>query len=142
MQILIPSEFFDSKYDASKYPGSGNCTGIKDGANCQYFAYEFLKHFRYIVPDLRSSDLWEDIIYTKKVESFEPLDLLLFNKDSKAYSAHVGVYIGENKVLHLSKEVGCPIVWDLEDFKKYPHYKFLIGAKRIKKPLQQSEVVV
>lgn len=89
MQISIPIEFFDSKYDGTKYPGSGNYTGIKEGANCQYFAYELLKHFGIYLPDLRSSDLWEDIIYTEKVESFEPLDILFFGKSLDSYGAHV-----------------------------------------------------
>lgn len=133
MKISIPIEFFDSKYDGSKYPGSGSCSGIKNGANCQYFAYELLKNFGYTVPDLRSSNLWEDTTYTQKVESFKPLDLLLFSKDSDPYGAHVGVYIGKNKVIHLSQEIGYPTIWDLEDFKKRDRYSVLLGGKRVMK---------
>ena len=130
--ISIPIEFFDSKYDGSRYPGSGNCTGLKDVANCQYFAYELLKHFDHKLPDFRSSDLWEDVIYTKQVEELLPLDIVFFNNNADSYGSHLGIYIGANKVIHLSKEVGYPTVWDLEEFKKRTEYKTFVGAKRVK----------
>jgi murein DD-endopeptidase / murein LD-carboxypeptidase len=129
--ISIPQMFFNSKYDASKYPGSKNCSGLVNGANCQYFAYELLKHFGRIVPDFRSSNLWEDSIHTMRVVELEPLDLLLFNKNENSYGAHIGVYLGENKVIHLCKEVGFPIVWDMEEFGKRNNYSYFIGAKRV-----------
>jgi murein DD-endopeptidase / murein LD-carboxypeptidase len=131
--LSIQLEFFDSKYDASKYPGSGKCDGLKNGSNCQYFAYELLRHFGYTVPDLRSSDLWEDTEYSEIVNEFEPLDILFFNTDSKSYGAHVGLYIGAGKVIHLSKEVGYPTIWSLEEFQSRDHYSCLIGGKRIRK---------
>jgi cell wall-associated NlpC family hydrolase len=131
--ILIPTVFFDSKYDAAKYPGSGECDGIQNGANCQYFVYEILRHFGYDVPDLRSSELWEDSSHTDKVESFKPLDILFFNKDSNPYGAHLGLYLGANKAIHLSKEVGYPAIWDLEEFGKRDQYSFLLGGKRMRR---------
>ncbi len=131
--ISIPIHFFNSIYDASKYPGSGNCISLENGANCQYFAYELLKHFDLSVPDFRSSDLWEDITYTEKVIDLKPLDLVFFNKDENSYGAHVGVYIGANKVVHLSKEVNYPTVWDMEEFTKRKSYSYFIGAKRVLK---------
>lgn len=129
--MLLPARFFNAKYDGTKYPGSGNCNGIENGANCQYFAYELLKHFGYIVPDLRSSDLWADNIHTKEVHSFEPLDLLFFNENADSYGAHVGVYLGGGKVVHLSKEIGHPVIWDLSEFEKRPRYSNLLGGKRV-----------
>ncbi len=129
--LVIPEIFFNTHYDGSKYPGSNTCTGIKNGANCQYFAYELLRHYCLHVPNLRSSNLWEDTSYTLKVSEFEPLDLLLFNRDESPYGAHVGVYIGASKVLHLSREIGRPAIWDLPEFKKYEKYFHLIGGKRI-----------
>ena len=128
--LSIPITFFNAKYDASKYPGSGNCNGLENGANCQYFAYELLKYFGHTLPDLRSSDLWKDTIYTKQVQTFEPLDIIFFNKDNNSYGAHLGIYIGANKVIHLSKEVGYPTVWNFDEFKKRENYKYLLGCKR------------
>lgn len=134
-EISIPIKFFNSYYDGDKYPGSDNCTELENGANCQYFAYELLRHFNFIVPDLRSSNLWEDTEHTEEVSNLEPLDLLFFNKDNNSYGAHVGVYIGSNKVIHLSKEVGYPTIWDMEEFKKKNNYSCFIGAKRFLKKL-------
>ena len=131
-EISIPLFFFNSYYDGSKYPGSLKCKGISKGANCQYFAYELLRYFGLEIPDFRSSNLWEDTITTKKVKRLLPLDIVLFNKDTESYGAHVGVYLGNDKIIHLSKEVGYPTIWDVKDFKKREKYKVFIGAKRIK----------
>lgn len=131
-EISIPLSFFNSYYDGSKYPGSPKCRGIQKGANCQYFAYELLRYFGLKIPDFRSSNLWEDTSTTKKVQRLQPLDILLFNTVNKSYGAHVGIYLGNDKVIHLSKGVGYPTVWDIKDFKKRDKYKVCIGAKRIK----------
>lgn len=132
--IPIPQKFLDARYDASKYPGSANCTGVENGANCQYFAYELLRHYGYVVPDLRSSDLWEDTIHTTKVDELVSFDILFFNKGADPYGAHLGVYLREGEILHLSKEVGVPAIWGFEEFEECPKYKTFLGAKRIKKP--------
>lgn len=128
--ISIPHSFFSVKYDGSKYPGKFE--NLKDGANCQSFAYEILRYFRYSIGNLRSSDLWDDKTYTRKVKKLIPLDIALFGKEMNAYGAHVGVCLGNNKIIHLSKEIGQPIIWDINEFKKYPKYKIFIGGKRIK----------
>jgi cell wall-associated NlpC family hydrolase len=56
---------------------------------------------------------------------------MLFNKDENSYGAHVGVYVGANKVIHLSKEVGYPTVWDITEFSKRENYAHLVGIKRV-----------
>ena len=129
--LIIPPRFLEVTYDSAKYPGSGECNGIENGANCQYFAYEFLRHFGLSVPGLRSSELWEDSVYTREVHSFEPLDLIFFNKNEDPYGAHIGVYLGDNEVFHLSKEVGRPAIWDMHEFKKRPQYSYVLGGKRV-----------
>ena len=45
----------------------------------------------------------------------EPLDLVLFAASPDPWGADVGVYLGGADVLHLCKEVGFPVVWDLKD---------------------------
>jgi hypothetical protein len=131
-EISIPISFFNTYYDGSKYPGSSKCKGVKNGANCQYFAYELLRQFNFQIPDFRSDDLWADTIFTKKVKILQPLDIVLFNKTKEIYASHVGIYLGHNKIIHLSKEVGYPTVWDFKEFKKRSRYDVFIGAKRIK----------
>ncbi len=50
--IKIPREFMSVRYVGKCYPGATGVVGIKDGANCQQFAYELLRHFGRRVPDL------------------------------------------------------------------------------------------
>jgi cell wall-associated NlpC family hydrolase len=118
------------RYNASFYPGVQK--GLEHGANCQHFAYELLRHFGLILPDFRSSELWEDCVYTNPAKELKPLDLLLWNKTPEAWGTHVGVYLGDGQVIHLSKAVGIVSIWMLEEFQKHEQYAFFIGAKRVK----------
>lgn len=127
------------RYDGSRFPGAPEVNGIAQGANCQQFTYELLRHFGFSVPDLRSSDLWEDTEHTSRVESLEPFDLLLFSPDGNAFGAHVGVYLGDEKVIHLSKEAGIPEIRELAWFRNTPRYCTLLGGKRCRrKPGNQT----
>lgn len=63
--------------------------GIETGANCRNFGYELLWHFGRHVPNLRSSNLWDDTEYPIVADEYEPLDLLLFNRTRNAWGAHV-----------------------------------------------------
>ena len=128
----LPLRFFAATYDGKKYPGSSACTGIEQGANCQYFVYEVLRHFGYTPPDFRSSELWDDVTHSKKVNDLEPLDVVFFNRTDDSYGAHLGLYLGHDKVLHLAKEVGHPTVWSFAEFKKREHHQVFLGAKRMK----------
>jgi lipoprotein Spr len=117
-------------YRADCYPGSSKITALADGANCQYFAYELIRYYGCIIPDFRSSDLWEDTKHTTKVTTLEPLDLVLMHRNQCAWGAHVGVYVGNNLVVHLSKAIKNPMVEDLQDLLLKPKYSHFIGAKR------------
>lgn len=128
--IDIPAQFLSVRYDGSRFPGAPGVSGVAGGANCQQFAYELLRHFGFVVPDLRSSDLWDDTEHTTRVERLEPFDLLLFSPDGRAFGAHVGVYLGDGQVIHLSKEAGVPEVRDLTWFENTPRYRVLLGGKR------------
>ena len=129
--IDIPPRFFEVTYKGAHYPGSPKVNGLEGGANCQVFAYELLRHHGVTVPDLRSSDLWEDTQFTTQVTDLQPLDILLWNKTDNPWGAHVGVYLGENKVIHLSKANHTAVIWTLEEFLKQPAYTVFIGAKRV-----------
>ena len=116
-------------------PYRGACFPVSDiasGANCQAFAYALLRHFGRAISDFRSSDLWDDASETERVRDLEPLDLLLFNRTTDPYGAHVGLYLGEGRVIHLAKRVGLPAVWPLERFAREPGYEVFIGAKRVR----------
>lgn len=129
--IAIPRKFLRVRYKGACYPGAPNLRGLAQGANCQHFAYELLRHFGRTVPDLRSSDLWKDTRFTRPVVRLQPLDLLLFNRTRRAWGAHVAVYLGRGRAIHLSKQAGTPIVWTLEEFAERERYRVYIGAKRV-----------
>lgn len=131
--IAIPDEFWTVRYDGTRYPGASE--GVWEGANCQVFAYALLRHFGLEPPPFRSSELWNDALYTTRiaatVKALEPLDLLLFNKTDDAYGAHMGVYVGDGSAVHLSRRVGVPAVWKLAKFAGHPEYRCWLGAKRV-----------
>lgn len=139
--IIIPERFRDVRYSGSRYPGTEG--GLEAGANCQKFAYEFIRHHGCVIPDFRSSEIWEDTVHTQIVSgpapaALGPLDLVLFHKTPDAWGAHVGVYLGEELVLHLSKQAGRPVLWRFQDFVRRPGYACYIGAKR---PLRRTSAV-
>lgn len=120
------------RYDGDRHPQSAEFEPNK-GANCQLFAYAVLKHFGVNMPPYRSSELWEDTENTIVVQSFEPLDLLLFNDNDTSRGAHIAVYVGDDQVLHLSKDVGAPEICRVSELLQRPKYRHLIGAKRVAK---------
>ncbi|MET7360068.1 hydrolase [Streptomyces sp. NPDC005562] len=129
----LPADFWTVPYAGARHPGAAAVTarpGLAAGANCQLFAYGVLGHFGLVPPPLRSSELWDDTEATVRVPVPEPLDLLLFNGSADAYGAHVGVWAGDDAVLHLCAEVGRPAVWSLADFAGRTRYRVLLGAKR------------
>ncbi|RMB84858.1 hydrolase [Streptomyces shenzhenensis] len=130
----LPAVFWTVPYVGSRYPGSSEVAdrpSLEEGANCQLFAYEVLRHFGPAPPDLRSSELWADTRATARVGVAQPLDLVLFNATDDAYGAHVGVWVNEGRVLHLCAETGRPVVWEMTEFATRPRYRVLIGIKRV-----------
>ncbi|MFJ2829635.1 hydrolase [Streptomyces sp. NPDC087263] len=130
----LPESIWETRYVGRRFPGSravAEKPGLAEGANCQLFAYEVLRHCSLTVPDWRSSDLWDDTGRTERVAHARPLDLVLLNAADNAWGAHVGVVVGEDRVLHLSAEVGRPAVWGMADFAARDRYRTLIGFKRV-----------
>ncbi len=125
-------------YKGSHYPGAQGVVGVTDGANCQQFAFALLRNFDCEIPDFRSSELWMDTTWTSPVQGspFVPLDLLLWHSQPNSWGAHVGVYVGDERAVHLSQEVGRPVIWPLHAFLEHPRYSCFLGAKRpiVKRP--------
>jgi hypothetical protein len=116
------------RYDARCWPGS---TVQLDGrGNCQTFAYAVLRHFGRVIPDFRSRELWLDEKFTFEAAPYAALDIVLFGATHEAYGAHLGIHVGDERVLHLSKHVGIPAVWTLDELARNPRYRVRIGAKR------------
>jgi hypothetical protein len=132
--LPIPERFHHVRYNGARYPGAEGVVGLDGGANCQQFAYELIRHFGFAPPDYRSSELWEDETYIQTVVGEPaPCDLLLFNRTSAAWGAHVAVYLGSNLAIHLSQRAGVPVIWKIEDFSLRPEYACFIGAKRARR---------
>ena len=129
-KIKIPNWIMDIKYNSKVFPNWEKHDYILNWANCQVYAYEILRYNWKHVPDLRSSEMWEDINYSKKVNKYTPLDLLFFNKNAESWWAHVWLYIWNNKVIHNTNKTWWVEIWDLELFKEYDEYKVLLWWKR------------
>ena len=132
--IELPDSFWEVRYVGARYPGSPAVLarpGLADGANCQLFAYEVLRHFGYDPPDLRSSELWDDTQSTQRVVAPRALDLVLVNSSKDSWGAHIGVWADEDRVLHLCAETGRPALWGLGQFAARPSYRELVGYKRV-----------
>lgn len=127
----LPPWIWEVPYLGSAYPGAVPRAAIRSGANCQLFAYEVLALHDRHVPDWWSSDLWEDEQHTTVVTQAAPLDLVLFNEAQVSHSAHLGVVVDDDRVLHLCAEVGHPAVWRKSDFAARPRYATVIGYKRV-----------
>lgn len=130
MSIEIPPRFWEVVYNGEHFPGAPGVRGLEGGANCQQFAYELLRHHGLTIPDFRSSELWADDAYTTLVHDLQPLDLLLFNDKPESFGAHVALYLGDERAIHLCRAVGRPVVWTLAEFRASPRYAVFIGAKR------------
>jgi hypothetical protein len=129
--LALPERFLDVRYVGERVPGVGDPENLALGANCQLFAYALLRHYGRCVPDFRSSELWEDGTCTVRVTAFAPLDLMLYHDRRQAFGAHVGVFVGDGRVIHLSKEIGRPAVWRHDEFAAHHRYACFVGAKRV-----------
>ena len=104
----IPSDFYTVPYNFRVNPDNPplDYLDLSSGSNCLIFAYAILKCNHLFLPILWSRELWEDQLFTQKVQDFQELDLLFFgNNRDDAYWWHVGVSLGGDKLIHLSKEV-------------------------------------
>jgi cell wall-associated NlpC family hydrolase len=129
--LVIPDGLWDVPYNGKCFPGAPGVRGLDGGANCRLFAYQLLRHNGFAVGDLRSSELWDDAEYTALVdEALAPGDVLLFHSKPQAWGAHVAVYLGKGRAIHLSRRVGRPAIWTLAEFAADSLYSYFIGAKR------------
>ncbi|MFL4489823.1 cell wall hydrolase [Streptomyces sp. VTCC 41912] len=149
----LPRALRNVAYSAARHPGAGTpeCPShpagppaagpapppdLTGGADCQRYAYAVLGHFGLRVPPPRSAELWADRAATRPAAPPGPLDPVLFDAGPvparpAGYGAHVGVHLGPDRVLHLCREAGRPVVWTCADFAVRPRYARLLGAKRV-----------
>lgn len=128
--IRVPARFYDVAFNFDQYPGAPGVRGLTEGANCQLYAYAFLREHGYAIGDLRSSNLWEDTEYTHEVASPQAFDIAMVHDRPQAWGAHVMVCVGNKLFLHLSARIGRPAVESLDEVMARPYYHYLIGFKR------------
>ncbi|HEY5267076.1 MAG TPA: hypothetical protein VIJ40_09705 [Acidimicrobiales bacterium] len=126
-----PEKVWSVPYSLLASPTSDAPESWLDGSNCQRFAYGVLRLFDLDCPPLRSSNLWEEEMYTGIVNRPEPLDLVFFGPGTDPFGAHIGVWMAPDEIFHLCSEVGVPAVWRMSEFATRPRYKTVIGVKRI-----------
>ncbi|MET4071563.1 lipoprotein Spr [Bradyrhizobium sp. S3.2.6] len=130
----IPAQFWRIKYDQDHDGSAPLLPSISESPNCQNFAYALLKHFGHEISPFRSSNLWEDVEETVVVTGeLRALDLLLFNRTSSPWGAHVALYLGGGKAIHLSKKESTAVIWPSAQFQTLAEYQIFIGAKRLRK---------
>lgn len=130
-EIAVPAFLRDLRYCGANYPGSSFGDDLSRGANCQVFAYAFLRAHGRVLPPFRSSELWEDETWSRAVEVPLPLDLVLLHDQPRAFGAHVGVCVSGRRVAHLSRAQGQPRVEALSALRERPEYRYLVGFKRV-----------
>jgi cell wall-associated NlpC family hydrolase len=129
---MINQEFLDIKYNPKQIPSS-ELSIFSDGANCQLFAYSLLSDNGYKIPPFRSSELWDDEKYTNKVaDELKPFDIILYHNKKQSWGSHVGLFLGNDKIVHLSQENGYPKIQTHKSMAENKKYRYFIGAKRLK----------
>jgi hypothetical protein len=104
--------------------------GIDGGANCQQYVYELLRHSGFVIPNFRSSNLWEDSEHTFVPNAPRLFDIVMLSKSNNYWGAHVGLYWGDNFILHLSKKNSFPAIQTLTELMELHQHTMLIGYKR------------
>lgn len=129
----LPAYFWQTPYNGKHHPQAEGIKGLEGGANCQQFAYEVLRFYGLNPPPLRSSELWAttELMTITAPNALLPLDLLLWNNITEAYGAHVGIYVGQEQALHLSKANQYPKIEALSYLATLPKYATWIGGKRV-----------
>lgn len=64
------------------------------------------------------------------ISQAQDLDLVLFNREPRAWGAHVAVVM-DGQLIHLCAEVGTPAVWRWSHFTERERYRSVVGLVRI-----------
>jgi len=89
---------YAKKWIGTKYVWGGN--SLTKGIDCSGFVQQVYKHFGYSTPRV-SRDMAKK--YKKiSISELKPGDLIFYGRVKDNYINHVGIYIGNNKVIHSS----------------------------------------
>lgn len=119
---------YAKKYLGYKYVYGG--TSPSKGFDCSGFTYYVYKHFGYTLS--RSSSGQASNGTEVKKEDLKPGDLVIYKNTSLTKIGHVGIYIGDNKMIHASEPGVGVIITDINSKShKYPQ-RFVMGRRILK----------
>lgn len=117
---------YAKKYLGYDYAYGG--TSPKSGFDCSGFTSYVYKHFGYTIS--RSSKAQANNGKEVSKSDLQPGDLLIFKNQSLTAIGHVGIYVGDNKMIH-SSEPGVGVVITDLDANGYNYNKRYVTARRI-----------
>ena len=115
---------------AKKYLGCNYVYGGKTpkGFDCSGFTYYVYKNFGYNLSTSSKGQATNGKEVAKN--DLRPGDIIIFKNQSLTAIGHVGIYIGNNKIIHASEPGVGVIITDL-DAKGYNYNKRYVTARRI-----------
>jgi len=117
---------YAKKYLGYKYVYGGSSP--KTGFDCSGLTQYVYKHFGYTIS--RSSKAQANNGKAVSKSDLQPGDLLIFKNQSLTAIGHVGIYIGNNKMIHAS-EPGVGVVITNLNASGYNYNKRFVTARRI-----------
>lgn len=117
---------YAKKYLNYNYKSGG--TSPKTGFDCSGFTYYVYKHFGYTLS--RTSTLQAKNGKGIEKKDLQPGDLLIYKNSSLTKIGHVGIYIGNNKMIHASEPGVGVIITDI-DSKAHKYPQRYVTARRI-----------
>ena len=119
---------YAKKYLGYKYVYGG--TSPSTGFDCSGFTYYVYKHFGYTISRSSVSQATNGTKVEKK--DLQPGDLVIYKNTSLTRIGHVGIYIGDNKMIHASEPGVGVIITDIDSkAHKYPQ-RYVMGRRIIK----------
>ena len=105
-------------------------TSPSTGFDCSGFTYYVYKHFGYTLSRSSVSQATNGTKVEKK--DLQPGDLVIYKNKSLTRIGHVGIYIGDNKMIHASEPGVGVIITDIDSkAHKYPQ-RYVMGRRIIK----------
>lgn len=119
---------YAKQYLKYKYTYGGSSP--KTGFDCSGFTYYVYKNFGYTLSRSSSGQAKNGVEVSK--DELQPGDLLIFKNQALTKIGHVGIYIGNNQMIH-SSEPGVGVVITKLDANGYNYNKRFVTARRILK---------
>ena len=135
--IELPDTYWEVRYVGARYPGSTAVharPGLADGANCQLFAYEVLRHFGLAPARTALERAVVGHATTPTRDGAAPLDLVLVNTTPTRGAPTSASGPATTRCSTCAPRSGRPALWNMAMFAARPSYRVLVGFKRSNSP--------